>query len=148
NGVTKTELTTNLFGERWSKLAANCMANPLAGLSGYGTADIRTVPLVRRIAIQVAAEVIRVARAAGHEVEPIGGIAAQRYVDGSEGRNLAELEAEMEAGAAASGSGRPSLLQDVMRGRRTEIEDLNGLVVSEGKRLGVATPFNAAVVRE
>ncbi len=35
-----------------------------------------------------------------------------------------------------------------MRGRRTEIEDLNGLVVAEGKRLGVATPFNAAVVRE
>ncbi len=29
NGVTKTELTTHLFGERWSKLAANCMANPL-----------------------------------------------------------------------------------------------------------------------
>ena len=44
--------------------------------------------------------------------------------------------------------GRPSLLQDVMRGRRTEIEDLNGLVVAEGKRLGVPTPVNEAVVRE
>jgi 2-dehydropantoate 2-reductase len=148
NGVTKTEFTSHLFGERWSKLAANCMANPLAGLSGYGTAEIRTVPVVRRIAIQVAAEVIRVARAAGHEVEPIGGIAAQRYVDGAEGRGLGDLEREMAASAAASGTGRPSLLQDVMRGRRTEIEDLNGLVVSEGKRLGVPTPFNEAVVRE
>jgi len=44
--------------------------------------------------------------------------------------------------------GRPSFLQDVMRGRRTEIEELNGYVVSEGKRLGVPTPFNEAVVRE
>ena len=148
NGVTLTKLTTNLFGERWSKMAANCMSNPLAGLSGYGTAEVRTVPVARRIAIQVAAEVVKVADAAGHQVEPIGGIAARRYVDAAEGRGLAELEADMVAGAATAGEGRPSLLQDVMRGRRTEIEDLNGLVVAEGKRLGVPTPFNEAVVRE
>ena len=88
------------------------------------------------------------AEAAGYEVEPIGGIAAQRYVDAANGRGLDELEADMLRGAASSGDGRPSLLQDVMRGRRTEIEDLNGLVVAEGKRLGVPTPFNEAVVRE
>jgi 2-dehydropantoate 2-reductase len=33
-----------------------------------------------------------------------------------------------------------------MRGRRTEIEELNGFVVAEGQRLGVPTPFNQAVV--
>ena len=33
-------------------------------------------------------------------------------------------------------------------GRRTEIDELNGFVVAEGKRLGVPTPFNEAVVRE
>src|SRR3989442_2609842 len=40
-----TTLTTNLFGERWSKLAVNCMANPLAGLSGYGTSEVRALEL-------------------------------------------------------------------------------------------------------
>jgi 2-dehydropantoate 2-reductase len=35
-----------------------------------------------------------------------------------------------------------------MRGRRTEIEELNGLVVRKGHELGVATPMNEAVVRE
>lgn len=149
NDVTLTKFTTNLFGERWSKMAANCMSNPLAGLSGYGTAEMKTVPLARRIAIQVAAEVIQVARAAGHEVEPIAGIEAQQYVDGAAGKNLADLEEKMVAGVAGvSAIGRPSFLQDVLRGRRTEIEELNGFVVSEGKRLGVATPFNEAVVRE
>jgi len=149
NAVTLTKLTTNLFGERWSKLAANSMANPLAGLSGYGTGEVRTNPIARRIAIQVASEVVRVARAAGHEVEPIGGIEAQRYVDAAAGNGLSSLEDAMIAGAAqTAGAGRPSLLQDVIRGRRTEIEDLNGLVVAEGKRLSIATPFNEAVVRE
>jgi len=38
------------------------------------------------------------------------------------------------------------MLQDVMRGRRTEIEHLNGFVVQEGRRLGVKTPMNEKVV--
>ena len=146
--VAPTKVTNNLFGERWSKLAVNCMANPIAGLSGYGSSECRTLPVPRQIAIQVAAEVIRVGRAAGYEVEPIFGIDAQRYVDAAEGRGLAEVEQEMGAGARNLAGGRPSLLQDVMRGRRTEIDHLNGYVVSEGKRLGVPTPVNEAIVRE
>ena len=149
NDVTLTKLTTNLFGERWSKMAANCMSNPLAGLSGFGTSETKTVPAARRIGIHVASEVIQVARAAGHEVEPIAGIEAQRYVDASNGKNLGQLEDDMVAAVGkTAGAGRPSFLQDVMRGRRTEIEELNGYVVAEGKRLGVPTPFNEAIVRE
>lgn len=148
NHAAPTKLTTNLFGERWSKMAVNCMANPLAGLSGLGTSEVRADPAARRIAIQVGAEVIRVGRAAGYEVEPIMGIEAQRIVDAAEGRGLAKVEEEMRAAGASSRGGRPSLLQDVMRGRRTEIDELNGFVVAEGKRLGVPTPFNEAVVRE
>jgi 2-dehydropantoate 2-reductase len=143
-----TGVTTNLFGERWSKLAVNCMANPLAGLSGYGTTEVRTLELPRRIAIQVGAEVVRVGRAAGYEVEPLMGIAAQRIVDAAEGRGLASVEADMVEIGRRSQGGRPSLLQDVMRGRRTEVDELNGYVVAEGKRLGVPTPFNEAIVRE
>lgn len=146
--VAPTKATPNLFGERWSKMATNCMGNPIAGLSGYGTRDVRTLPAPRRIAIQIAAEVINVARAAGHTVEPIGGIEAQRWVDAAAGKGLEALEADMAASASRSGAeGRPSFLQDVMRGRRTEIEELNGYVVAEGKRLGIPTPFNEAVVQ-
>jgi 2-dehydropantoate 2-reductase len=148
NDVAGTKLTTNLFGERWSKLAVNAMANALAGLSGYGSAEIRTEPVPRRIALQLAAEVVRVGRAEGHEIEPIWGIDAQRLVDAAAGRGLDEVEAELAKGAGSLGAGRPSLLQDVMRGRRTEVDDLNGLVVAIGKRHGVPTPFNEAVVRE
>jgi len=42
--------------------------------------------------------------------------------------------------------GRPSLLQDVMRGRRTEVQYLNGYVSEQGRQVGVATPFNDKVV--
>ena len=144
--VAPATVTTNLFGERWSKLAVNCMANPLAGLSGLGTAEVRTESGPRRLAVHLGAEVIRVGRAAGQEIEPIYGITAQRFVDAVEGRGLAEVEADIAASAKHLAGGRPSLLQDVMRKRRTEIDDLNGYVVAQGRRLGVPTPFNAAVV--
>ena len=144
--VAPAKVTTNLRGERWSKLAVNCMANPLAGLSGLGSAEVRSEPGVRRVAIQLAAEAIRVGRAVGHEVEPLFGIEAQRFVDAADGRGLEAVEADLAAAARRLSGGRPSFLQDVMKGRRTEIEYLNGHVAAEGRRAGVKTPFNDAIV--
>src|SRR5262245_45566595 len=86
NAVAPSKVTTNLWGERWSKLTVNCMANPLAGLSGLGSAEVRTEPEPRRVALYIGAEVISVGRASGYEVEPIYSIAAQRFVDAAAGR--------------------------------------------------------------
>jgi 2-dehydropantoate 2-reductase len=123
------------------------MANPLCGLSGLGSAEIRSEPGPARIAVQVGAEAITVGRKCGYEVEPIYGIETQRFVDAAAGRDAERLLADMAAGAKKLAGGRPSMLQDVMRGRRTEIDYLNGYVVNEGRRVGVKTPFNEAVVR-
>jgi 2-dehydropantoate 2-reductase len=41
---------------------------------------------------------------------------------------------------------RPSMGQDVVKGRRTEIDYINGLVVSKGRQLGIATPVNEGLV--
>ena len=145
--VALTKVTTNLWGQRWSKLAVNCMGNALAGLSGLGSAELRLAPGPRRVSIQLGAEVVRVGRAHGHTIEPlIGGIDAQRVVDASEGRGLAEVEADLAAEAKRRTGGRPSLLQDVMKQRRTEVDFLNGHVSAEGRKKNVATPFNDAIV--
>ncbi len=147
NDVAPSKVTTNLWGERWSKLAVNCMANPLAGLSGLGSAEIRTERDPCRVAIQIAAEVITVGRALGYEVEPLFGIPAQAFVDGAQGRGLEDVETRMATEATLRSGGRPSFLQDVLKSRRTEIEYLNGYVSEQGRLVGVATPFNDAVVR-
>jgi 2-dehydropantoate 2-reductase len=144
--VAPAKVTPNLFGERWSKLSINCMANALAGLSGLGSAEIRTEVATARIAIQLAVEVISVGRALGYEVEPIFGIEPQHFVDAAQGRDRERVMADMAAGAKSLAGGRPSMLQDVMRGRRTEIDHLNGYVVEQGRAVGVPTPFNEAVV--
>ena len=145
--VALTKVTTNLWGQRWSKLAVNCMGNALAGLSGLGSAELRVTPGPRRVSIQLGAEVVRVGRAHGHTIEPlIGGIDAQRVVDAAQGRGLSDVEADLAAEAKRRTGGRPSLLQDVMKRRRTEVDFLNGHVSAEGRKLGIPTPFNDAIV--
>ena len=144
--VAPTTLTTNLRGERWSKLTVNCIANPLAGLTGLGTADVRSDLVTRRLAIHLGAEAILVGQALGHPVEPIWGIAPERFVAAAEGRGVGAVEADISHDAKRRGAGRPSLLQDVLRRRRTEIDHLNGYVVERGIAARVPTPFNAAVV--
>jgi 2-dehydropantoate 2-reductase len=146
SAVAESKVTTNLWGERWSKLAINCMANPLSGLTGLGTLDVRTIPAIAAVGVHLGAEAIAVGRAVGHEVEPIYGIPVQRYLDAYAGHGLAELLADIAAIARARGGGQPSLLQDVVKGRRTEIDYLNGYVCREGARVGAKTPFNDAVV--
>ena len=144
--VADSKVTTNLWGERWSKLAINCMANPLSGLTGLGTLEVRTDPQIAAVGVHLGAEAIAVGRGVGHEVEPIYGIPTERYLDAYAGRGLAELLTDIAAIARARGGGQPSLLQDVLKRRRTEIDYLNGYVCREGARVGVKTPFNDAVV--
>ena len=43
------------------------------------------------------------------------------------------------------GEHRPSMGQDMMKGRRTEIEQLNGFICGKAKDVGLATPANAAL---
>ena len=62
------------------------------------------------------------------------------------GRGLEDVKRDMARTGQHLTGGRPSLLQDVMRGRRTEIESLNGYVSREGRKVGVATPVNDAIV--
>jgi 2-dehydropantoate 2-reductase len=97
----------------------------------------------------LAAEAAAVARAQGREMRPIHLVASG--ADLSPDLLLedpARAEVLMAREAIARGNASPgvtSMLQDVRKGRRPEIDYINGYVVREGERLGVPTPVNAAV---
>lgn len=142
-----TEFTDDLWGDRWSKLMVNCMNNALAGISGYGTAETRTNVDTRRIGIQLGAEVARVAKAHGNKLHAVLGLSPEAVIDAAEGRNIEEVESVlMETARAAGSGGVPSFGQDVRKGRRTEIDFLNGYVSEKGRAANVPTPFNDKIV--
>ena len=144
--VENTEVTTDLMGSRWSKLITNSMNNAIAGLTGLGTAEVRTDPGTRRVSIHLGAETVQVAQTLGYELQPVMGVPAKSLVDAANGRNVEEVEiAIIESGRLAA-DGRPSFGQDVLKGRSTEIDDLNGYVSRKGGEAGVLTPFNDRIV--
>jgi 2-dehydropantoate 2-reductase len=138
--------TANLWGERWAKLTVNCMANAIAGITGMNGAEMRANAEVFPITVKIAVEALSVAEVLGVQVEPVGGIPARAYLDAARGVGLDELRTKWVERGRILGAGRPSLLQDIMKGRRTEVDYLNGYVARKGREVGVRTPMNEAIV--
>jgi 2-dehydropantoate 2-reductase len=140
--------TANLWGERWSKLVANVMQNGLSACTGLpGVEIVRTEPL-RRFAGRLGSEAVRVGQALGYELEEILHLPPETVARAGEGDPAAIEVADaqrLKDTARVSGEQRPSMGQDMMKGRRTEIEFLNGYVVREGEKAGLACPANAAL---
>ncbi|MBI4233343.1 MAG: 2-dehydropantoate 2-reductase [Chloroflexi bacterium] len=150
--VALTKTTTNLLAERWSKLVTNCMANPVAGLTGLNSYDIRVHPATRRLSILLAAETVRVALAVGHRPSSlVGGLTPEELLEAGQKGQHPRVEAAFLRGTERRPDpdllGRPSMLQDILKGRPTEIDYLNGYVVRRGGEVSVPTPVNEAVVR-
>ena len=140
------KITSNLWGERWAKLANNSMANPICSIAGIGSADVRLTPGVVEVSVNTAREVVEVGSALGVEVEAISGIPADTYRRCGDAEVMEDIKTQLAATAGTLGEGRPSMYQDVLKGRRTEIEYLNGYVVRRGREAGVETPVNEAIV--
>ncbi|MEX0760838.1 MAG: 2-dehydropantoate 2-reductase [Dehalococcoidia bacterium] len=137
--------TDNLWGERWAKLSQNCMGNPVTAVSGLGMADLSSSSRGRELMIRLASESAAVGLTLGYRVLSIGGHAAEKWAQAHKG----DVYEELDAGLAAKSSGanwRPSMAQDVVKGRPTEIDEMNGFIVEKGRMAGVPTPASAAIV--
>ena len=94
----------------------------------------------------MAAEAIRVGQALGVEVEALMGLEPGFVLDAAAGKGLQDLFLALRQQARWNENGKASFLQDVLKGRKTEIEYLNGYVVEIGKQVGIETPFCQAAV--
>ena len=148
NCVDSAEATNDLSAERWAKLAANSMHNGLAAATGLGHTGVYGQAKPRWLAIRLGAEAVRVGRVLGFRVLPVRGIPADVLEAAGYGdsRARAHVEAAIQAWMPRlTESGRPSTAQDVLKGRRTEIEFINGAVCSHAAKVGIAVPCQQAI---
>jgi 2-dehydropantoate 2-reductase len=142
------KVTSNLWGERWSKLVANAMQNGLSASTGLpGVEIVRSEPL-RRFATRLGSEAIRVGQALGYSLEEILHLSPETIAKAGEGDPEAAEIADAQRlrdTARSSAEQRPSMGQDMLKGRRTEIEFLNGYIVREGEKVGLSCRANAAL---
>jgi 2-dehydropantoate 2-reductase len=104
---------------------------------------------VRSTAQRLGSEAIRIGQAHGYKLEEVDHLPPETIARAGEG-DLAALKIYDERRLSRVGRGspdqRPSMGQDMAKGRRTEIEFLNGFVVREGEQVGIQARANERLV--
>ena len=120
------ELSGNVVGALWGKLVLNCGYNALSAITDIPYGKLVTLPGMAQTVHDAVAECLAVAAALGVQIP-------------------GDVWASVERIATSMPGQVSSTCQDLRRGKPTEIDHLNGYVVREGDRLGVAVPLNRAL---
>jgi len=111
----------------WRKLAVNAAINPVTALAGVPNREVRENRDLQNACRLLATEATAVANARGLALD-----------------TQEVLNAVSEV-ATATGDNRSSMLVDLENGLRTEIDAINGAIVREARRRGIAVPANQLV---
>jgi len=144
NCVGGTSLTTNIWGAKWTKLIANSMLQAPIGILGLYEWEATEIPQVFEFCIKLGREAAAVGKALGYTIEAIYGLSPEEFMGSTDQvleKNLRTLVAHVGRKA------RNSVLQDHLKGRYSEVDFLNGLVVRKGREANVPTPLNEAVTQ-
>ena len=141
------ELETNLPGVRWSKLLINATFSGIGTVIGGTFGDVTANPAARDLAADCMKEVIDVGRAAGVTFAPVQGKDILKLFYWTTPVKKAFAKILMPIAMKKHAAIEPSMLQDLKKGKPCEIEAINGVVCSWGKKTGVPTPVNDFIVR-
>jgi 2-dehydropantoate 2-reductase len=108
----------------WGKLAISCGINALTALLRVPNGELVKRPNAGDLMIRAAMECAAIARAKGIQLP------------------FADAAARVREVAEKTATNQSSMLQDILRGARTECDAINGAIVAEGRRLGIPTPVN------
>ena len=136
------------LGRALVELVANAMGNGLSACTGLPGGEMLQNEPIRRFSTRLGSEAIRVGQAHGYQLEDILHLPPETIARAGEGDEAAMRtcdEQRFEDGKRTAAGQRPSMGQDMQKGRRTEIEFINGFVVREGEKVGLACSANAAL---
>ncbi len=139
-------LVDDLLGLRWSKLLINAAFTGLGSCFGMSFGEVAQNRRSRALALRCVKECLAVCRAAGVKPAPVQGLPLDKlfWYEGPVKKTFAM--AIVPLAMKKHGATWPSMLQDMEKGKRCEIEAVNGLVCRWGEDYGVDTPLNRRIV--
>jgi len=123
-----TTISSDIRAEIWLKAAVNAAINPATAITGLKNGALLLSKELTRLMELAASEVAAVAMARGVEMDPEASFEKAREV------------------ATLTADNKSSMLQDIERCKRTEIESICGAVVRYGETAGIETPVNRALL--
>lgn len=146
------EVTHNLSGARWSKLAINCAISSLGTIGGERLGELMLHRYARRLGLEVMTEAVVVARRCGVRLEKVSGTLdlnrialTPADVGGAGSPSLLGKHAVLLAVGAKYRRLRSSMLVAIERGREPAVDFLNGEVVRRARELDIPVPVNRRV---
>jgi len=120
----ETEISHNVLGLVWDKLMVNVGINALCGITRLQNGELLNYPELEELLEAAVAEAHAVAKAKGIRLsydDPVG---------------------HTKDVCRATASNKCSMLQDILNGKQTEIDMINGAIAREGEAVGIASPVN------
>lgn len=146
------EITQNLRGKRWSKLAINCAISSLGTIGGDRLGPLMQHRFARRLGLEVMTEVVEVAQKEGVRLEKVSGTLDLSWIAlTEEERRVAGSPSLFAKHGALLAVGfrfrrmKSSMLSAIERGRAPAVDFLNGEVVDLAREHGVRVPVNTIV---
>lgn len=146
------ELTQNLVGKRWSKLAINAAISSLGTLGAERLGALMGHRFVRRLALEIMTECVLVARAESVRLEKVSGTIDLDWIALTEEERAASGSPSLVAKHGvllAVGFRfrrmRSSMLSAIERGRTPAVDFLNGEISTRARGKGIAAPVNERI---
>lgn len=133
----------DILSAKWSKLVANAAELVTSAVLGLPLAAAITVPGMRELMRAAGAEAARTAVAGGRRLVPIFGVTV---ADTASPEEYADALLEGVLTSYTLEDTLTTVLQDWRKGRRAEIEEINGHVVRHREALGGEAPVNATIL--
>jgi 2-dehydropantoate 2-reductase len=127
----KVERVANIVPHIWSKLIINCAVNPLCALTGLLPGELQETPETKNLQAQLTSEIVELCKAKDIHLPEF---------DLPNSSPIEEVWRKSKGGA-----NKPSMVQHLEAGRKTEIDALNGAVVRLAHETGVKTPVNETI---
>lgn len=139
----RVEITDDVASAKWMKLVFNAAELVPAAVPDTTLAAAASDPALRPIMRRAGVEALALSSELGYTIRPLFGHDA----DPGNPEDFIDALLTLVAYRYARPTSYTTVLQDWHKGRRSEAEDVNGLVVAEAARLGTTTPVNEVVIR-
>ena len=137
------EISDDIRSSKWMKLVVNAAELAPSAVLNLPLGDAARIPGMREFMVEAGNEAMRAAIALGNHARPIFGL---DDVDVTEPEKFSVRLLDRVLTHYTLDDTKTTILQDWLKGRRGETEEINGLVVTEQKRLGGSAPVNSLVL--